>query len=230
MYVVPDWLLLPVRKSWPIPDFVRLPVPPILPPIVRLCPDPIDAVFEPVSDKALPTLSVNALTLDVAVVVIVALESANVEPLSVKLAFLPAVPLLPKVSELTVIDPMWFVVVVCAVPPKTRLHVPEVVGNVLQFELVDQLALPPPPDQVVVPAQASSDPSANATARMAATETRSDIFNDANFMCERLLASSLLIVRLLLCTNMGRRFLSGRSSSVWAVWRDSQDSAASLEP
>jgi hypothetical protein len=117
-----------------------------------LCPDPIDAVFEPVSDKRLPTLSVITLPLAVAVVVIVAFESANVEPLSVKLAFLPAVPLLPNVSESTVIDPMLFVFVVCVVPPKTRLHVPDVVGTVLQFELVDQLALPPPPDQVVVPA------------------------------------------------------------------------------
>jgi hypothetical protein len=175
-----------------------------------LCPDPIDAVFEPVSDKELPTLSVNTFPLVVAVVVIVALESANVEPLSVKLAFLPTVPLLPNVSESTVIVPILFVFVVCVVPPKTRLHVPEVVGNVLQFELVDQLALPPPPDQVVVPAHASPDTTANAKARMAATETGSDIFSDANFICERLLAISLLIVRLLLCTNMGRRFLSGQ--------------------
>ena len=209
--------MLPVKKSCPAPDIVRLPAPSILPAIVRLCPDPIDAVFEPVSDKALPTLSVSALPLVVAVVVIVALESASVEPLSVKFAFLPTVPLLPNVSESTVIGPMLFVFVVCVVPPKTKLHVPEVVGNVLQFELVDQLALPPPPDQVVVPAHASPDATANATARMAATETGSDILTDAIFICERLLAISLVIVVLLLCTNMGRRFLNGQRSSVWAV-------------
>jgi hypothetical protein len=136
----------------------------------------------------------------VAVVVIVAFESANVEPLSVKLAFLPAVPLLPNVSEPTVMGPMLLVFVVCVVPPKTKLHVPDVVGNVLQFELVDQFPLPPPPDQVVVPALASPDTTAIARTSVAANEQSTDIGSDANFICELLLAISLLIVRLLICT------------------------------
>jgi hypothetical protein len=155
-----------------------------------------------VSDKALPTPSVNTLPLVVAVVVIVALESASVEPLNVKFAFLPTVPLLPNVSESTVICPMLFVFVVCVVPPKTRLHDPDVVGNVLQFEAVDQLPLPPPPDQVVIPAKASPEPTANATMNMAAANTGADIFDTVNFNCERLRAVSALRVGLLLCKNM----------------------------
>lgn len=177
---------------------MKLPEPSILPLIVRLCPIPSDAVFEPVSERALPTLSVNTLPLVVAVVVIVALVSAKVDPLSVKFALFPKVPLLPNVSESTVICPMLFVFVVCVVPPKTRLHVPDVVGNVLQFELVDQLALPPPPDHVVVPAAAFPKPNAkaNATKDMATKEGDRDFVNDAWFTCLFSAALTPRVVRL----------------------------------
>ena len=53
-----------------------------------------------------------------------------------------------------VIVPMSFVFVVRVLPPKIRLHVPEVSGTVLQFDAVDQLLLPPPPDHVATPAGA----------------------------------------------------------------------------
>ena len=91
---------------------MRLPEPLISPPIVRLCPEPSVTVFEFVSERALPTLSVNTLPLVVAVVVIVALDSANVEPLSVKFAFFPTVPLLVNDISATLIVPMLFVFVV----------------------------------------------------------------------------------------------------------------------
>jgi hypothetical protein len=81
-----------------------------------------------VSDRVLPTRSVNALPFAVAVVVIVAFVKASGEPVTVKLADWPTKPLFVKDKASSVISPMSFVVVVCVVPLKTRLHDPEVVG------------------------------------------------------------------------------------------------------
>jgi hypothetical protein len=53
-------------------------------------------------------------------------------------------------SESTLIVPMLFVPVVCVSPPKTKLHVPDVVGTVLQFAELDQLPLPAPPVHVAL--------------------------------------------------------------------------------
>jgi hypothetical protein len=166
MYVVPDWLLLPVKNNPPSPDFVKLPAPVMSPEMVRLWPDPSDTVFEPVRDNAFAMESVNALPAVVADVMIVPLESASVDPLSVNDAVLPIEPSFVNDIVPSVIVPMLFVLVVCVVPPKTKPHDPDVVGKVLQFEEVDQLPLPPPPDHVATPigaATARSIPAQNTT-------------------------------------------------------------------
>lgn len=130
---------------------MRLPAPLMLPEIVRLWPEPKIAALEPVRDNGLPIESVMALPVVVADMMIEALVSESVEPLSVKVAVLPVEPSFVNDIVPSVISPILFVFVVCVVPPKTRLHAPDVVGKVLQFEAVDQLPLPPPPDHVATP-------------------------------------------------------------------------------
>ena len=156
--------MLPVKYNPPSPVFVRLPVPVMLPDTVRLWPDPSDAVFEPVRVNAFPMVSVIAPPAVVAEVMIVPSESASVDPLSVKAVVLPAEPSFVNDIVPSVIVPMLFVFVVCVVPPKTRFHDPDVVGNVLQFEAVDQLPLPPPPDHVATPIGAATPRSTHAHA------------------------------------------------------------------
>lgn len=156
MYVVPDWLLLPVKNNPPSPVFVRLPVPVMSPEMVRLWPAPSDAVFEPVRDNAFAMESVNALPAVVADVMIVPLDSASVDPLSVNDAVLPIEPSFVNDIVPSVIVPMLFVFVVCVVPPKIKPQDPEVVGRVVQFEEVDQLPLPPAPDHVATPIGAAT--------------------------------------------------------------------------
>ena len=83
MYVVPDWLLLPVKNNEPSPVFVKLPAPVMLPEMVMLWPAPKFSVFEPVRDNALPMVSVIALPAVVDEVMIVPFVNASEEPLSV---------------------------------------------------------------------------------------------------------------------------------------------------
>jgi hypothetical protein len=91
---------------------VRLPAPLILPEIVRLWPAPKLAAFEPVRAIALATESVIALPLVVDDAIIVALDSASVEPLNVKVAVLPAEPSFVNAIVPSVIVPTLFVFVV----------------------------------------------------------------------------------------------------------------------
>lgn len=95
--------MLPDMKSVALPpeeSTVREPLPEI-PPVdrLRLWPDPSVMLLEPVKVRALATVSLKADPAVVAVVTIVAFERARVEPLRVKLAVLPAVPLLVNERE-----------------------------------------------------------------------------------------------------------------------------------
>ena len=69
-------------------------------------------VFTAVSDKALPTVSVIVPPLVVPVVVMVAFDSASVDPLRVKVAVWPAESSFVKAIVPSVIVPMVFVLVV----------------------------------------------------------------------------------------------------------------------
>ena len=135
--------------------------PPEMPPVVRLrlWPDPRVIVFEPVSVRALATKSSKADPAVVAVVTIVALVRASVDPLRVKFAVFPAVPLLVKESASIAIVPMLLELVVRVVPPNTKPQVPDVVGSVDQFAEFDQLASPAPPDHVVIGAAMTDETS-----------------------------------------------------------------------
>jgi hypothetical protein len=118
-------------------------------------------LFEPVSVRAFATVSTNTDPADVAVVTIVALERARVEPLRVKLAVFPTVPLLVNESRSIVIVPILLVALVCVVPPNTKPQVPDVVGSVDQFVALDQSALPAPPDHVVIGAAMTEETEEN---------------------------------------------------------------------
>jgi len=66
------------------------------------------------------------------------------------------VPLFVNAIVPSVIVPMSFVFVVCVVPVKKRLHVPDVVGfpdaaDVNQLDVPDQLPVPAPPVHVAFP-------------------------------------------------------------------------------
>jgi hypothetical protein len=130
---------------------VSEPLPEIPPEVrLRLWPDPSVMLLEPVRVRALVTVSLKADPAVVAVVTIVALERARVEPLRVKDDVFPAVPLFVKEIASIAIVPMLLELVVPVVPPNTKPQVPDVVGSVDQFADCDQLVFAALPDHVVI--------------------------------------------------------------------------------